>query len=182
VVLQQLASQVGQTLNTIPGVTGAGTTVTSIGIGTVFINPVSLNTGTISGQSVSFGSNVSTSSTTGLTLQVGYGLTQSLTGKVDTSSGSPLDLTGYYLKGIITEIGSASVSVKILSRVSSGNTETPIDYQQDGIHCFPETGTVGAVTLGTGTTLGSAAYTGEADWFSQQYIDLPSTKSEHSVE
>jgi hypothetical protein len=169
---------IGQTLNTIPGVTGAGTTVTSIGIGTVFINPVSLNTATLTGQSVSFGSNVSTSSTTGLTLQVGYGLTQSLTGKVDTSSGSPLDLTGYYLKGIITEIGSASVSVKILSRVSSGNTETPIDYQQDGIYCFPETGTVGVVTFGTGTTLGSAAYTGEVDWFSQQYIELPSIKSE----
>jgi hypothetical protein len=169
---------IGQTLNTIPGVTGAGTTVTSIGIGTVFINPVSLNTATLTGQSVSFGSNVSTSSTTGLTLQVGYGLTQSLTGKVDTSSGSPLDLTGYYLKGIITEIGSASVSVKILSRVSSGNTETPIDYQQDGIYCFPETGTVGIVTFGTGTTLGSAAYTGEVDWFSQQYIELPSIKSE----
>jgi hypothetical protein len=169
---------IGQTLNTIPGVTGAGTTVTAIGIGTVFINPASLNTATLTGQSVSFGSNVSTSSTTGLTLQVGYGLTQSLTGKVDTSSGSPLDLTGYYLKGIITEIGSASVSVKILSRVSSGNTETPIDYQQDGIYCFPETGTVGIVTFGTGTTLGSAAYTGEVDWFSQQYIELPSIKSE----
>jgi hypothetical protein len=168
---------IGQTLNTIPGVTGAGTTVTAIGIGTVFINPASLNTATLTGQSVSFGSNVSTSSTTGLTLQVGYGLTQSLTGKVDTSSGSPLDLTGYYLKGIITEIGSASVSVKILSRVSSGNTETPIDYQQDGIYCFPETGTVGIVTFGTGTTLGSAAYTGEVDWFSQQYIELPSIKS-----
>ena len=37
--------------------------------------------------------------------QVGYGLTQSLTGKVDTSSGTSIDLTGSYLKGIITEIG-----------------------------------------------------------------------------
>ena len=51
---------VGQTLNTIPGVTGAGTTVTSIGIGTVFINPASLNAGALSGQLVSFGSNTST--------------------------------------------------------------------------------------------------------------------------
>jgi hypothetical protein len=50
---------IGQTLNTIPGVTGAGTTVTSIGIGTVFINPASLNTATLTGQSVSFGSNTS---------------------------------------------------------------------------------------------------------------------------
>jgi hypothetical protein len=51
---------IGQTLNTIPGVTGAGTTVTSIGIGTVFINPASLNAAVLSGQLVSFGSNTST--------------------------------------------------------------------------------------------------------------------------
>jgi hypothetical protein len=167
---------VGQTLNTIPGVTGAGTTVTSIGIGTVFISPASLNTGTISGQSISFGSN--TSVTTGLTLQVGYGVTQSLTGKVDTSSGTGVSLTDSYLKGIITEIGAASVSVKILSQVSSGNTETPVDYEQDGNYCFTESGTVGIVTTGTENssissgTLGSAAYTAEVDWFSQQSITL----------
>ena len=169
---------IGKTLNTIPGVTGAGTTVTSIGIGTVFINPVSLNTAILTGQSVSFGSNVSTSSTTGLTLQVGYGVTQSLTGKADVGTGTSISLTGSYLKGIITEIGTGSIAVKILSRVSSANTETAVDYQQDGTYCFTESGTVGIVTtridnsgIGT-TTLGSAAYTGEVDWFSQQYITL----------
>jgi hypothetical protein len=46
----------GQTLNTIAGVIGAGTTVTSIGIQTVFINPPSLNTGVLVAQSVGFGS------------------------------------------------------------------------------------------------------------------------------
>ena len=167
---------IGQTLNTIPGVTGAGTTVTSIGIGTVFINPVSLNTATLTGQSVSFGSNVSTSSTTGLILQVGYGLTQSLTGKVDVGTGTSISLTGSYLKGIITEIGAGSVSVKILSKVSSGNTETSVDYQQDGTYCFTESGTVGIVTTGIDNSalvpLGSTSYTSEVDWFSKQYITL----------
>ena len=110
--------------------------------------------------------------------KVGYGLTQSLTGKVDVGTGTSISLTGSYLKGIITEIGAGSVSVKILSKVSSGNTETSVDYQQDGTYCFTESGTVGIVTTGTenssiGTaTLGSAAYTGEVDWFSQQYITL----------
>jgi hypothetical protein len=170
---------IGQTLNTIPGVTGAGTTVTSIGIGTVFINPVSLNTATLTGQSVSFGSNVSTSSTTGLTLQVGYGLTQSVVGKTDVTNGSSLD---GYLKGIITEIGASSIAVKILSRVSAAGTETVVDYEQDGTYCFTENGNVGIVsvtpTAGTNNsgiataTLGSAAYTGEVDWFSQQNITL----------
>jgi len=170
---------IGRTLNTIPGVTGAGTTVTSIGIGTVFINPVSLNTAILTGQSVSFGSNVSTSSTTGLTLQVGYGVTQSLVGKTDVTNGSSLD---GYLKGIITEIGQSKVEVKVLSHVSAAGTETPVDYQQDGTYCFTENGSVGIVSVtstagtnnsGVGTaTLGSAAYTGELDWFSQQYITL----------
>jgi hypothetical protein len=108
--------------------------------------------------------------------QVGYGLTQSLTGKVDTSSGTSIDLTGSYLKGIITEIGAGSVSVKILSRVSSGNTETTVDYEQDGNYCFTESGTVGIVTTGIDNSalvaLGSTSYTSEVDWFSQQYITL----------
>jgi hypothetical protein len=104
--------------------------------------------------------------------RVGYGVTQSLTGKSDTSSGSSVSLTGSYLKGIITEVGAGSVAVKILSRVSSGNTETIVDYQQDGTYCFTETGTVGIVTSGSGTSLGSTSYTGEVDWFSQQNITL----------
>jgi len=104
--------------------------------------------------------------------RVGYGVTQSLTGKSDTSSGSVVSLNNSFLKGIITEVGAGSIAVKILSRVSSGNTETIVDYQQDGTYCFTETGTVGIVTSGSGTSLGSTSYTGEVDWFSQQYITL----------
>ena len=104
--------------------------------------------------------------------RVGYGVTQSLTGKTDTSSGTAVALTGY-LKGIITEVGAGSIAVKILSQVSSGNTETPVDYQQDGTWCFTETGNVGIVTTGdTLSALGSTSYTSEVDWFSQQYINL----------
>jgi hypothetical protein len=104
--------------------------------------------------------------------RVGYGVTQSLDGKADVGTGTSISLTGSYLKGIITEVGAGSVAVKILSRVSSGNTETIVDYQQDGTYCFTETGTVGIVTSGSGTSLGSTSYTGEVDWFSQQYITL----------
>jgi hypothetical protein len=105
--------------------------------------------------------------------RVGYGVTQDLTGKTDTSSGTAVSLSGSYLKGIITEIGAGSIAVKILSRVSSGNTETIVDYQQDGTYCFTETGTVGIVTTGTSlVTLGTTSYTSEIDWFSQQSITL----------
>ena len=105
--------------------------------------------------------------------RVGYGVTQSLTGKADVGTGSSISLTGSYLKGIITEVGAGSVAVKILSRVSSGNTETIVDYQQDGTYCFTESGTVGIVTTGASlVTLGTTSYTSEIDWFSQQNITL----------
>ena len=105
--------------------------------------------------------------------RVGYGVTQSLTGKADVGTGTSISLTGSYLKGIITEVGAGSVAVKILSRVSSGNTETIVDYQQDGTYCFTESGTVGIVTTGASlVTLGTTSYTREVDWFSQQYINL----------
>ena len=165
----------GQTLKIETGIIDSGTTVSSIGVGTVFLSKSTLNSISLTNVELSFGSYTST--TTGTSIRVGYGVTQSLTGKTDTSSGTAVSLTGY-LKGIITEIGTGSVAVKILSQVSSGNTETPVDYQQDGTWCFTETGTVGIVTTGdTLVTLGSAAYTGEIDWFSQQYIDLDKIKT-----
>ena len=108
--------------------------------------------------------------------RVGYGVTQSLTGKADVGTGTSISLTGSYLKGIITEVGTGSIAVKILSKVSSGNTETIVDYQQDGTYCFTETGNVGIVTTGIDNSalvaLGSTSYTSEVDWFSQQYITL----------
>ena len=113
--------------------------------------------------------------------RVGYGVTQSLTGKADVGTGTSISLTGSYLKGIITEVGTSSIAVKILSKVSSGNTETPVDYQQDGTWCFTETGNVGIVTTGIDNSalvaLGSTSYTSEVDWFSQQYIDLDKIKT-----
>ena len=108
-------------------------------------------------------------------IRVGYGVTQSLAGKVDSSSGTSISLTGSYLKGIITGIstttGSRDVYVKILSRVSAAGTETIVDYQQDGTYCFTETGSLGVVN-NVGTGVGSTTYTSEIDWFSQQYVNL----------
>ena len=108
-------------------------------------------------------------------IQVGYGVTQSLVGKVDSSSGTSISLNDSYLKGIITGIstttGSRDVSVKILSRVSAAGTETIVDYQQDGTYCFTETGSLGVVN-NVGTGVGSTIYTSEIDWFSQQYVTL----------
>jgi hypothetical protein len=112
-------------------------------------------------------------STAGIsTIRVGYGVTISLSGKVDSSSGTSVSLNGSYLKGIITEIGSSQVYVKILSRVSADGTETVVNYQQDGTYCFPETGSFTIMRSGDGVSLGTTSYSGEIDWFSQQYITL----------
>lgn len=115
-------------------------------------------------------------------IQVGYGVTQSLAGKVDSSSGTSISLNDSYLKGIITGIstttGSRDVYVKILSRVSAAGTETIVDYQQDGTYCFTETGSLGIVN-NVGTGVGSTTYTSEVDWFSQQSITL--TKPNNSI-
>jgi hypothetical protein len=157
----------GQTLKIETGIIDSGTTVSSIGVGTVYLNKPTLNAISLTNVQLSFGSYTST--TTGTTIQVGYGVTQSVVGKTDVTNGSSLD---GYLKGIITEVGQSEVKVKVLSHVSAAGTETSVDYQQDGTWCFTETGNVGIVTSGTGVTLGSAAYTGELDWFSQQYITL----------
>ena len=104
-------------------------------------------------------------------IQVGYGVTVSLAGKVDSSSGTSISLNDSYLKGIITEINGSDVYVKILSRVSAAGTETIVDYQQDGVYCFPETGSLDIVN-NVGTGVGSTTYTSEIDWFSQQYVTL----------
>jgi len=108
-------------------------------------------------------------------IQVGYGVTQSLIGKVDSTSGTSVSLDDSYLKGIITGIstttGSRDVFVKILSRVSAAGTETIVDYQQDGTYCFTETGSINVVN-NIGTGVGSTTYTSEIDWFSQQNITL----------
>ena len=118
-------------------------------------------------------SGVSTSAVAAPVIQVGYGITQSLSGKVDSTSGIGVSLSDSYLKGIITGIstttGSRDVYVKILSRVSAAGTETVVDYQQDGTYCFTETGSIGVVN-NTGTGVGSTTYTSEVDWFSQQNI------------
>jgi hypothetical protein len=106
------------------------------------------------------------------TIQVGYGVTISLSGKVDSISGTAVSLDDSYLKGIITQTVGSQIYVKILSRVSAAGTETVVDYQQDGVYCFPETGSFTLMRSGDGVSLGTTSYSGEVDWFSQQNITL----------
>jgi hypothetical protein len=104
-------------------------------------------------------------------IQVGYGVTQSLSGKVDSTSGTAVSLNDYHLKGIVTQITTGSVYVKILSKVSAAGTESVVDYQPNGTYCFTETGTVSVVN-NSGVGVATTSYTSETDWFDQQAITL----------
>jgi hypothetical protein len=104
---------------------------------------------------------------------VGHGVTQSALGKVKAGVGGTTSLDGF-IKGIVTEIGSTNISVKVLSHVSAAGTETVVDYQPSGIYSFNATGAIGIVTSGqsAGTNVVSPTPTSQLDWFDQQKITL----------
>ena len=109
-------------------------------------------------------------------IAVGYGVTQSVVGRVNPGAGSTSVLDGY-LKGIITEISGTNVSVKVLSHVSAAGTETEVDYQPSGIYAFSSSGSVAIHTNGLAVATGSTSYTTRLDWFDQQTLGLTSTST-----
>ena len=122
-------------------------------------------------------------SATGLNQYVGYGVTQSLNGRVIIGSGSTSLVehslgTGAYLKGMITEVGSGQVSVKVLSTVSAAGTVTDVDYQQGGVYEFKTGSVIGVSTVATGTKSGNiTASSTVSDWFDSQNITLSNGKT-----
>jgi len=110
---------------------------------------------------------VSLASTTGIF--VGYGVTQALSG-VLPGVGSTTPLSGY-LKGIVTKINSGTVSVKILSQVSTGNTVTNVDYQPSGTYAFNSSSNISFIN---NSSIGVATVTPNSvvDWYDQQVISL----------
>lgn len=121
----------------------------------------------------------------GLNQYVGYGVTQSLDGRVVIGTGSTSLVehslgTGAYLKGMITEVGSGQISVKVLSTVSAAGTVTDVDYQQGGVYEFKTGSVTGFSTVATGTksatTYGANSAT-ISDWFDAQNITLSNGKT-----
>ena len=107
---------------------------------------------------------ISVASTTGMT--VGFGITQTASG-VLPGAGTTSVLDGTF-KGIITEIGTGTVTVKFLSHTPNGGTEIEKDYEASGVYKF---GTSQIAVLNnsavqtTTTTVSSTA-----DWFDSQTI------------
>ena len=113
---------------------------------------------------------------TGVT--VGMGLTQSLDGKVLIGSGTTSSLTGYYLKGIITEVGAgtSTVKVKVNSYIDPNGDEVDVDYSAGGTFQFETgAGTVGIHSVGETSAFDSRVYSNSVDWFDTQTVQISST-------
>jgi hypothetical protein len=104
-------------------------------------------------------------------IQVGYGITQSLSGTVagvgTTSASSGI------LKGIVTGIGQSQISVKVLGYVNpTTSVETKVDYQQSGFYAFSSSGSLGIHTNTGSVSIGTTGYTSSSDWYDQQTVGL----------
>ena len=121
---------------------------------------------------------------TGITttnVNVGYGFTAAVpAGTVLPGSGSTTTLDGYF-QGVITEIGSGSLGLKINKHVTAAGVVKDVDYQQNGVYALPNTGSIGIHTEATGqltAPLHTRTYTSEVDWFETQEIELSVGKIE----
>jgi len=111
-------------------------------------------------------------------VSVGMGLTQSLDGKVLIGSGTTSSLNGYYLKGIITEVGAgtSTVKVKVNSYIDPNGDEVDVDYSAGGTFQFDTgAGTVGIHSVGESSAFDSRVYSNSVDWFDTQTVQISST-------
>jgi len=104
---------------------------------------------------------------------VGYAVTQTMVGKALIGAGTTSQADGY-LKGIITEVGTTTVGVKIVSHVNAAGTEVDVDYQPSGVYAFNNDGNIGISANGGAVTnnVYSKAYSKQQDWFEQQTVGL----------
>ena len=118
---------------------------------------------------------------------VGYGITQAVPpNTIIAGSGTTSVLDGYF-KGLVTEVGSGEIGVKILNHISAGGTNTQIEYQPGGKYKFSNTTGVGTsgspyvstlgVTTSAGGSIGTSTnlVTSSKDWFDQQSLTLTSS-------
>ena len=111
-------------------------------------------------------------------VSVGMGITQSLDGKVLIGSGTTSSLVGYYLKGIVTEVGAgtSTVKVKVNSYIDPNGDEVDVDYSAGGTFQFDTgAGTVGIHSVGETSAFYSRVYSNSVDWFDTQTVQISSS-------
>ena len=107
---------------------------------------------------------------------VGLGVTTTLTNEPLVGSGTTSEFSGY-LKGIVTGVGSSTVDVKIVSRVSTTGTETPITYaERTQLNSFRPTNSVEFInSSNVAVSTVTVPSDGISDWYDQQTIPLSNT-------
>ena len=105
-------------------------------------------------------------------VSVGMGFTAAVpSGLTLPGAGTTSVLDGYF-QGVITEVGSGQLSLKLVKHVSGLGSMTNVDYQQNGVYALPNSGSVAIHTAGQSVAWGTTSYTGEKDWFEDQSISL----------
>jgi hypothetical protein len=116
-------------------------------------------------------------------IEVGYGVTQTVPANTIIAGAGTTSLLDGYFKGLVTEVGTGEIGVKILQHVSSGGTLSSIDYQPNGKYKFSSTTGIGTTILlgvttsagGSISTLTNPEVTSTTDWFDQQSLTLTSS-------
>jgi len=158
------AIALGQFVLPISGVVGSGVTVVGVSNasgGTVTLESASLN---INSTTTTF--RFGTYSASGANVQIGFGVTQSLSGSI-AGVGTTSAASGY-LKGIITGVGASTIYVKVNSIVTVGGTESIQDYTENGSYAF-EKSSLNIITA-SGVTTSTQTPTLVSDWYNSQNI------------
>jgi len=108
-------------------------------------------------------------------IAVGYGITQSVSGRINPGAGSTSILDGY-IKGIVTGIGNSLLQIKILNHTSSTNTVTNIEYPSGSQYEFQINQST-VVSNNSGVGIATTTPTSVVDWFDQQTIGLTTSTS-----
>jgi len=154
----------------VTGVLSEGTTVSSIGVGTIALSGTS-NFGVDVTTTFDFGAN----SAVVTAPVVGYGLTQAVpdnlvVSKTGTTGAGKTEVLDGYFKGVITKVNSGSVEAKVISHVSAAGTESVQEY--NNIYKFSKDVAVAIHTNGQSTSYGSTSVTAVADWFDAQELEI----------
>ena len=153
----------------VNGIIATGTTVT--GISTLGFITLSSSSTSSADVTTTFDFGTITSTTSSSPIQVGYGVTQAVSGTI-SGNGITGTIDGH-LKGVVTEVGNGSISVKVISHISASGVETSVEYSEGGIYAFASNGNVAIHTAGG--ALATKSYTTRQDWFNQQTISLTNT-------
>jgi hypothetical protein len=108
---------------------------------------------------------------------IGMGVTVALTNQVVAGAGTTSVFNGY-LKGIVTGKSSASLDVKIVSRVATGSTEEQlVEYRNGDQLTSIVSGSAITITnsAGVAQTTQTLAADSVVDWYDQQKLELVNT-------